>query len=72
MHGRTRMAYCYYYGHYDMSYAPVYSIGHYPIYSVGVNCDSNVLLALLQPLLEKHQVHMYVAGHDHNTQVRVC
>ena len=53
-----------------MSYAPVYSIGHYPIYSVGVNCDSNVLLALLQPLLEKHQVHMYVAGHDHNTQVR--
>ena len=34
--------------------------GHYPIYSVGVNCDSVTLLKSLQPLLEKHKVHMYV------------
>lgn len=42
--------------------------GHYPIYSVGVNCDSVTLLKSLQPLLEKHKVHMYIAGHDHNHQ----
>ncbi len=42
--------------------------GHYPIYSVGVNSDNTVLLENLQPLLEKHKVHMYIAGHDHNHQ----
>ena len=42
--------------------------GHYPIYSVGVNGDNTVLLRYLAPLLVKHKVHMYIAGHDHNNQ----
>ena len=42
--------------------------GHYPIYSVGVNGDNTVLLEYLAPLLVKHKVHMYIAGHDHNNQ----
>lgn len=42
--------------------------GHYPIYSVGVNGDNSVLLKYLAPILQKHKVHMYVAGHDHNNQ----
>ena len=43
-------------------------MGHYPIYSVGANCDNVYLLNDLLPLLQKHRVHMYVAGHDHNHQ----
>jgi len=42
--------------------------GHYPIYSVGVNCDNKILAANLMPLLQKYNVHMYLAGHDHNHQ----
>jgi tartrate-resistant acid phosphatase type 5 len=42
--------------------------GHYPIYSVGVNGDNSVLLKYLSPILTKHKVHMYIAGHDHNNQ----
>lgn len=42
--------------------------GHYPIYSVGVNGDNSILLDSLQPILEKHEIHAYIAGHDHNNQ----
>lgn len=42
--------------------------GHYPIYSVGVNGDNSVLLKYLYPILKFHNIHMFVAGHDHNSQ----
>jgi hypothetical protein len=42
--------------------------GHYPIYSVGVNGDNTELLSELHPILVKHQVHAYIAGHDHSNQ----
>jgi hypothetical protein len=42
--------------------------GHYPIYSVGVNGDNKVLLGDLHPILVKHKIHAYIAGHDHSNQ----
>lgn len=42
--------------------------GHYPIYSVGVNGDNTVLLGELHPILVKHKIHAYIAGHDHSNQ----
>mmetsp|Transcript_3842 Transcript_3842/g.5979 ORF Transcript_3842/g.5979 Transcript_3842/m.5979 type:complete len:488 (+) Transcript_3842:165-1628(+) len=42
--------------------------GHYPIYSVGLNGDNDVLLNMLAPILRRHNVHMYIAGHDHSNQ----
>jgi hypothetical protein len=42
--------------------------GHYPIYSVGVNGDNTELLSELHPILVKHNVHAYIAGHDHSNQ----
>lgn len=42
--------------------------GHYPIYSVGVNGDNSILLDELYPILVKHKIHAYIAGHDHSNQ----
>lgn len=42
--------------------------GHYPIYSIGVNGDNTPLLTYLYPILKKYNIHIYVAGHDHNHQ----
>lgn len=42
--------------------------GHYPIYSVGVNGDNSILLEELYPILVKHNIHAYIAGHDHTNQ----
>lgn len=42
--------------------------GHYPIYSVGVNGDNSILLEELYPILVKHKIHAYIAGHDHTNQ----
>jgi tartrate-resistant acid phosphatase type 5 len=43
-------------------------MGHHPIYSNGPHGDHKVLLADWEPLLRKHKVHMYLAGHDHDMQ----
>ena len=42
--------------------------GHYPIYSVGEHGDDSYLVQDLLPLLLKHKVHVYIAGHDHSHQ----
>eukprot|EP00607_Mallomonas_marina_P004187 CAMPEP_0182428158 /NCGR_PEP_ID=MMETSP1167-20130531/21065_1 /TAXON_ID=2988 /ORGANISM="Mallomonas Sp, Strain CCMP3275" /LENGTH=373 /DNA_ID=CAMNT_0024610861 /DNA_START=395 /DNA_END=1516 /DNA_ORIENTATION=- len=39
--------------------------GHYPIYSMGEHGDDAYLIKDLLPILLKHKVHAYFAGHDH-------
>jgi hypothetical protein len=44
-------------------------IGHYPIYTLGVYSDMNpTMLYYLYPLFKKHNVRLYLSGHEHNTQ----
>ncbi|MEB3286084.1 MAG: metallophosphoesterase [Vampirovibrionales bacterium] len=40
--------------------------GHHPIYSSGLHGNNSGLIKTLKPLLEKHRVPLYLAGHDHN------
>jgi tartrate-resistant acid phosphatase type 5 len=42
--------------------------GHYPIYSMGEHGDDSYLVNDLLPILKEHNVHVYMAGHDHNHQ----
>ncbi len=45
-------------------------IGHHPIYTVtGGKRDQKDLIAMLLPILQAHQVPIYINGHDHNLQV---
>jgi len=43
-------------------------IGHHPIYSDGSHKDTKELVKEVGPLLEKHGVHLYLGGHDHDLQ----
>ncbi len=43
-------------------------MGHHPIYSNGVHGDHAVLIQDWEPLFRKHNVHLYLAGHDHDLQ----
>ncbi len=44
-------------------------VGHHPIYSGGGRHGPSAMLArLLEPLLEKHGVDAYLAGHDHHLE----
>jgi 3',5'-cyclic AMP phosphodiesterase CpdA len=43
-------------------------MGHHPIYSDGPHGDHAVLIRDWEPLLRKHNVHLYLAGHDHDLQ----
>ena len=43
-------------------------MGHHPIYSNGPHGDHNVLVRDWDPLFQKHNVHLYLAGHDHDLQ----
>jgi len=44
--------------------------GHHPIYSRSVRGDNAELVACLEPLLVKHEVDLYLAGHDHVLELR--
>jgi len=46
----------------------VVAMGHHPIFSNGPHGDHKVLIRDWEPLLRKHKVHMYFAGHDHDMQ----
>lgn len=43
-------------------------MGHHPIFSNGPHGDNKILIRDWEPLLRKHKVHMYLAGHDHDMQ----
>jgi tartrate-resistant acid phosphatase type 5 len=43
-------------------------MGHHPIFSNGPHGDHKVLIRDWEPLLRKHKVHLYLAGHDHDMQ----
>jgi hypothetical protein len=43
-------------------------IGHHPVFSNGPHGDHKVLIAEWEPLLREHNVHLYLAGHDHDLQ----
>lgn len=43
-------------------------VGHHPVYSNGPHNDTPELVKELGPLMEKHGVHLYLGGHDHDLQ----
>jgi len=43
-------------------------MGHHPIFSNGPHGDHKVLIAEWEPLLFQQNVHLYLAGHDHDLQ----
>jgi 3',5'-cyclic AMP phosphodiesterase CpdA len=42
--------------------------GHHNIYSAGRYPDNQVMIADVNPILKKHQVRLWINGHDHNYQ----
>jgi 3',5'-cyclic AMP phosphodiesterase CpdA len=43
-------------------------MGHHPVFSNGPHGDHKTLIADWEPLLRKHKVAAYLAGHDHDLQ----
>ncbi|MDB6004019.1 MAG: hypothetical protein JWR15_1006 [Prosthecobacter sp.] len=43
-------------------------VGHHPLYSNGDHGDTKALISQWEPLFQKHQVHAYICGHDHDLQ----
>jgi len=43
-------------------------MAHHPLYSNGDHGDTKAISAQWEPLLQKHQVHAYICGHDHDLQ----
>jgi tartrate-resistant acid phosphatase type 5 len=43
-------------------------LGHHPVFSNGIHGDTATLVRDWEPLLRKHKVHLYLAGHDHDMQ----
>lgn len=43
-------------------------VGHHPLYSDGSHQDTPQLVEKLGPLFQKHGVHLYLCGHDHDLQ----
>lgn len=49
--------------------------GHFPVYSSGMYANSKTIgrfREAINPILKQHQVHMYLAGHEHQMQVFVA
>lgn len=44
-------------------------VGHHPVYDAGEYSDNKRMIGRVLPILEKHGVHMYMSGHEHQTQV---
>jgi len=43
-------------------------MAHHPVYSNGDHGDTKKLVDDWEPLLQRHQVHAYLCGHDHDLQ----
>jgi hypothetical protein len=47
----------------------IIAVGHHPIRSYGYYGDQEGLVKFVKPVLDKHRVHIYACGHDHDLQV---
>lgn len=43
-------------------------VGHHPVFSSGKHGNTLPLVEHLQPILERHRVHIYFSGHDHDLE----
>jgi hypothetical protein len=43
--------------------------GHHPVYSNGAHGDTSYMKKKLLPIMKKHNVDFYLAGHDHNLEI---
>lgn len=44
-------------------------VGHHPLRSYGLYSENNVLVEHLKPILDRHRVHAYLCGHEHDIQL---
>lgn len=44
------------------------AVGHHPMYTGSRAGNSALLIGEVRPILERHQVQVYIAGHDHDLQ----
>ena len=44
-------------------------MGHHPIFDAGEYSDNARMMTRLLPVLERHRVHLYLSGHEHQSQV---
>ena len=44
-------------------------MGHHPVFDAGEYRDNARLIERLLPILNEHRVHLYLAGHEHQSQV---
>lgn len=44
-------------------------VGHHPIRSYGHYGDQSFMLTHVKPILDRHRVHVYTCGHDHDVQI---
>lgn len=42
---------------------------HHPIYTIGEYHDNKHLIENIVPIINKHGVHLYISGHEHQSQV---
>ncbi|MDF1568275.1 MAG: metallophosphoesterase [Spirochaetaceae bacterium] len=54
----------------EISGGNIVMFGHHPVYSAGWHGDTPNLVSRLQPLMSTHGVDLYMAGHDHNLEIR--
>ena len=44
-------------------------MGHHPIYDAGEYDNDVRMIERVLPILERHKVHLYISGHEHQSQV---
>ncbi|GIV53832.1 MAG: acid phosphatase [Candidatus Kapaibacterium sp.] len=44
-------------------------VGHHPLRSYGIYGDTRLLVRMLKPILDRHDVALYLCGHDHDLQL---
>ena len=46
-------------------------VGHHPFYDAGEYHDDKRMIERVLPILQKHGVHLYLSGHEHQTQILI-
>lgn len=44
-------------------------VGHHPVYTCGMRKNQRQFMARLKPLMERNEVSLYLAGHEHDLQI---